>query len=57
MSLEVVRDIGVRNLTDIAGHLRRLAEWAEQNPDAVRTIIVISAAHAEIVSVHGYGER
>lgn len=53
----VVRDIGRKNLADIAGRLRELADWAEKNPEAVRTVIVISAAHASVVSVHGYGER
>jgi hypothetical protein len=53
----LVRDIGRKNLCDIAGRLRELADWAEKNPEAVRTIIVISAAHERVVSVHGYGER
>lgn len=55
--MEVVRDIGRKNLMDIPGRLRELAQWAESNPDAIRTIIVISAAHDRIVSCHGYGER
>jgi hypothetical protein len=57
MSIQVVRDIGRKNLADIAGRLRELADWAEKNPEAVRTIIVVSAAHDRVVSVHGYGER
>jgi hypothetical protein len=57
VSLEVVRDIGRKNLIDIAAPLRELADWAEKNPDAVRTVIVISAATDRVVSVHGYGER
>ena len=57
MSVEVVRDIGRKNLADIAGRLRELADWAEKNPEAVRTVICISAAHDRVVSVHGYGER
>lgn len=57
MSVEVVRDIGKKNLGDIGARLREIAEWAEKNPEAVRTIIVVSAAHDQVVSVHGYGER
>lgn len=53
----VVRDIGRKNLMDIAGRLRELADSAEKNPDAVRTIIVISATNNSVLSVHGYGER
>ena len=55
--IQVVRDIGRKNLADIGGRLRELADWAERNPDAVRTIIVVSAATDRVVSVHGYGER
>jgi hypothetical protein len=55
--MEVVRDIGRKNLMDIPARLRELANWAESNPDAVRTVIIISAAHDRIVSCHGYGER
>ena len=57
MVAEVVRDIGRKTLMDIAGRLRELADWVEKNPDAVRTVIVISAAHDRVIAVHGYGER
>lgn len=55
--MEVVRDIGRKNLTEIGPRLRELADWADKNPEAVRTIIVVSCAHDRVVSVHGYGER
>ena len=57
MKPELVRDIGRKNLADIGGRLRELADWADKNPEAVRTILVISAAHDQVISVHGYGER
>ncbi len=57
MGAELVRDIGRKNLMDIGGRLRELADWVEKNPDAVRTVIVISATHDRVVAVHGYGER
>lgn len=55
--MEVVRDIGRKSLMDIPARLRELATWTEANPEAVRTVIIISAAHDRIVSCHGYGER
>lgn len=57
MSVEVVRDIGRRNLAAIGDRLREIAKWADENPDAVRTIIVVCSAHDRVVSVQGYGER
>lgn len=55
--LEVVRDIGRKNLGDLGARLRELAAWAEANPEVVRTVIVVSAAHDRVVAVQGYGER
>ena len=55
--VEVVRDIGRKNLANIGERIREIADWAEKNPEAVRTVIVISAAHDRVISVHGYGER
>lgn len=52
-----VVEIKVKNLNNIGARLRELADWAEKNPDAVQTVMVISAANDEIVSVHGYGQR
>lgn len=57
MSLEVVRDIGRKNLGDIPARLREIADWAKRNPEAVRTVLLISCAHDRVISVHGYGER
>jgi hypothetical protein len=54
--LEVVRDIGRKNLANIGARLRDLADWVEAHPE-VRTVLVVSAAHDRVVSVHGYGER
>lgn len=50
-------ELKIKNLGDIAPRLRELADWAEKNPDAVHTVMVISAANDEIVAVHGYGRR
>jgi hypothetical protein len=55
--LEVVRHIGCKNLADIGARLRELADWVEANPEAVRTVLVVSAAHDRVIAVNGYGER
>lgn len=55
--MEVVRDIGRKNLMDIPARLRELADWIERNPEAIRTVVVISAAHDRVICCYGYGER
>jgi hypothetical protein len=55
--VELVRDIGRKNLAAIGDRLREIADWADKNPEVVRTVIVISAAHDRVISCHGYGER
>ena len=52
-----VHEIKRDSLLDIGAGLRKLADWADQNPDAVRTVIIVSAATDRVVSCHGYGER
>jgi hypothetical protein len=52
-----VHEIKRESLLDIGAGLRKLADWADQNPEAVRTVIVVSAASDRVVSCHGYGER
>jgi hypothetical protein len=52
-----VHEIKRESLLNIGAQLRRLADWAEANPDAVRTVIIISAAHDRVVCCHGYGDR
>lgn len=57
MSVEVVRQLGVKNLAKIGDRLRETAQWADEHPEAIRTIIVIACAHDRVTSVCGYGER
>jgi hypothetical protein len=52
-----VREIKRESLLNIGAHPRKLADWADQNPEAVRTVLIISCASDRVVSCHGYGER
>lgn len=52
-----VHEIKRESLLNIGAQLRKLADWAEANPQAVRTVIVISATHDRVVKCHGYGDR
>lgn len=54
MSLHEIKRVSLLN---IGAGLRQLADWADRNPEAVRTVIIISAASDRVVSCHGYGER
>jgi len=52
-----VREIKRDSLLNIGAGLRKLADWADKNPEAVRTVLIISAANDRVVCCHGYGER
>jgi hypothetical protein len=53
----MIEPVRFKSLRDIPARLRELADWVERCPDAVRTVIVVSAANDEIVAVNGYGDR
>lgn len=52
-----VHEIKRNSLLNIGAGLRELADWVDQNPDAIRTVIIVSAANDRVVTCHGYGER
>jgi hypothetical protein len=52
-----VHEIKRASLLNIGAGLRELADWADKNPEAVRTVIIVSAVHDRVVYCHGYGER